>query len=146
MAGATILYHKEHAQEGRQVTADQAAGMLAQGWVDTPAKFDPHYVEPAPMPKAAGLPKDAPAGYVPKRFPWVMYNRLGEDRLFRSQDELDRVSPDEWKDSPAAFASDAPGTAAPAASSAASTSTIAPPAPADETGNEGDSQEERDRK
>lgn len=126
------MYHKELAPEGRQFTADQAATLDA-GWVNTPAKFDPNYVEPTPVDSVDGLPKGTPRGYAPKPFPCIMYSRTGEDRYVRTQADLDALDPAEWKSTPAAFGDAAPAAAPPAPSPApAAVTTSAAPQTSDE--------------
>lgn len=103
-----FMYHKTDAPEGRvftsleQLEAAQAASG-PPGWVDTPAKFDPNYVEPTPagvLGPVIGLRGQL---YAPKLFPSLRYSRSGEECIVRTQEEADALNADEWKDSPAAF-------------------------------------------
>lgn len=130
----TIAYHKTLAPEGQLIQSAEQLSGLGEGWVDTPAAFDPNYVRPEPVaPSRAGAGPRRPGAV--QEFPAVRYNRVGEDRLVRSVEEADALDPEEWKASPADFP---PVAAAPAALPPA-------PAPAAVTG-EGEDAEERDRK
>lgn len=115
-----VRYHKELAPEGRLVrTADGEP--TGEGWVDTPAAFDPNYVPPPPLDPNVVTSDAVRPGYVPQRFPACRYDGNGNIQLVKTQEEADTLDPRQWKDSPAAFGpdyvapSDAPRPAPPAA-------------------------------
>lgn len=95
---ARFLFHKVEAPEGKQFADDVEP--TGDGWVDTPAKFDPNYVEP---PKADLLV--VPGGFIHTgpSFPAHFYNRAGELKEVANAEQFEALNPDVWKDSPAAF-------------------------------------------
>lgn len=94
-----FLYHAEHAPEGFLIKseADEPTGA---GWVDTPQKFDPTYVEPAKLVAPESVPADQP-NYVPVQYPsWRFNVTTGAERLVQSAEEDAALDPAVWKDSP----------------------------------------------
>lgn len=96
----TTLYHETLAPEGRRIPT--AADMPKEkGWVDTPAKFDKDYEEPAP--RAVPLdrvPADRP-GYVPIAYPSTRYNqKTGEVCSVANAKEDGKLDAKIWKDTP----------------------------------------------
>lgn len=96
----TMRYHKDVAPEGIEVRNAEQEAKLApadQGWVDTPAKFDPAY---------RALTADPPEGtpfetYVvpakpPVPYPAMRYGRGGEERVINSPDQEEAG----WQDHP----------------------------------------------
>jgi hypothetical protein len=91
------VYHKEHAVDGVLVprAEDEPKG---EGWVSTPAAFDPNYVEPPPLP-----PEDLARGGRPfVAYPTWRYAAHEEPRLVASAEEDEQLDKAIWKDSPAA--------------------------------------------
>jgi hypothetical protein len=115
------LYHKDLAPDGRLIRGPEQ-DPIEDGWVDTPAAFDPAYVAPPPRDPDAVPDAAVKAGYVHRPYPSHRYNASGESRIVHSLAEDDMLDPADWKDSPAAFG-DPPPAAAPAP---------APPPPASE--------------
>lgn len=111
MAYPKFLYHPELAPAGRLIR-DEASEPTEPGWVDTPQKFDPAYVEPAPIVPEGSVPADRP-GYVPQPYPSVRYGASGETKVVASADEDAALNPADWKHSPAHFLDEPPAVVAP---------------------------------
>lgn len=123
-----FLYHKDEAPSGRLIrnAEDEPTG---PGWVDTPQKFDPAYVEPAPVVPEGSVPADRP-GYVPQQYPSHRYGASGEVRVVASAEEDAELNPRDWKHSPADFLAEiAPAEPAPKPRAVARAVTPPPPAP-----------------
>lgn len=76
---------------------DTLAALLKEGWADTPAAFLPGYVPKATL--AASAAAKAPV-LVVAQFPGYRYNKDGDAKLVRSQEEADALDPTQWKDTP----------------------------------------------
>ena len=113
-----MRYHKTLAPEGREVTNAQKAAELGEGWVRSPAAFDPGYVE-LPEPED-GTPMDDVAPiereYIP--YPAMRYSRDGQERIVQTKEQDNDLDPAIWKATPdpAAWANEpAPATPPPPA-------------------------------
>lgn len=99
-----FAYHKTLAHEGRLIKSAEDEP-TEEGWVDTPAKFDPNYVEPPQIGAAPGtVPEEARRrGFVPQQYPAKRYHQVtGEDRRVESAQEDGALDPSVWKDTPPA--------------------------------------------
>jgi hypothetical protein len=124
MKTPTILYHKDHAPEGRAFMTDDQLPESLDGWHDTPAKFDPKYVPPPDLVEEGVVSAEEKAkGYAPVRYPTLLYQRGDADhpRRVESLDhhrDLEQTEPGVWKDTydPQAWeaAADAPDSPGPA--------------------------------
>lgn len=96
-----FLYHKEEAPSGKLIrsAADEPTG---EGWVDTPQKFDPKYVDPPKLVPDGSVPADRP-GYIPKAYPSFRYGASGETQIVSSAEADAALNPADWKHSPADF-------------------------------------------
>jgi hypothetical protein len=101
MSYPRFLFHKELAPEGKLIRSaeDEPSG---EGWVDTPQKFDPAFVEPEKAVAPGTVPEDKP-GFVPQPYPSYRYGRSGETKLVRNVEEDDALNPEDWKHSTADF-------------------------------------------
>ena len=95
-----MRYHKTLAPEGKEVKTAEAAAALGDGWVRTPAAFEPGYVEQPEPEDGSPIAEARPPGkpYVP--YPILRYARNGEERLFGEAEDQAR-DPNIWKASPA---------------------------------------------
>jgi len=129
-----FYFHKEHAPEGRLFQTAEEFADAGPGWHDTPAKFNPNYVEPPPPPVAEGdVPADAP-NYVPQPYPAHLFDRSGsgESRLVASAEEhaeLEKQEPGKWIDTPDVRAYEARQAKKKADAEAKSSAADVPPAP-----------------
>lgn len=96
-----MRYHNTLAPEGRVISSPEAEAALGDGWVDTPAAFDPAY---------KALTTDPPEGTAmdtvvlpakpPERYPAMRYARDGRTQVVRNAEEEVSLDPVEWKDTP----------------------------------------------
>lgn len=104
-----FAYHAELAPDGLLVRtpADEPTG---DGWVETPAAFDPKYVAPPDTVEPGSVPAEAAAaGYVPRPYPAHRYNRDGDFVVVRTAEDDAALDPAVWKATPDPKAfSDAP--------------------------------------
>jgi hypothetical protein len=99
----TMLFHKDHAPDGRVFSADVDLPNDLEGWVDTPAKFRADYKDPPPLAVPPGTVPEAErlSGYVPQLFPTWRFPRAGGDPKFvASAEDLAELDPAEWLDTP----------------------------------------------
>lgn len=90
-------YHKDLAPEGREIKNAEKEAELGEGWVDTPAAFDPAYVPPTVDPPE-GTPFEsyvAPAA-PPIAYPAMRYSRDGGERTIQGPGEEEAG----WQDHP----------------------------------------------
>lgn len=104
MTFPTTLFHKELAAEGK-VFMTEADLPTDDGWVDTPAAFDPAYKKPAPVVPNGSIPADAPPGFVPNPFPSCRYRKGDPDhpkRVETAEEDaaLEAAEPGVWTHSP----------------------------------------------
>lgn len=97
-----FLFHKEHAPEGFLIATPDAEP-TGEGWVDTPAAFDPAYQPPPPSAAPEGsIPEDARArGFVPVAYPSWRYDKDGNSLLVKTAADEAKADPAIWKHSPA---------------------------------------------
>lgn len=94
-----FMFHKVHAPDGQLF--EDGVTPQGDGWVDTPAAFEPGYVPPPAEPE--GLPeRERRAGYVPQAFPSHRYRKGDPDNpiLVQSAEDAAALDPAEWKDTP----------------------------------------------
>jgi len=117
MSYPKILYHATLAREGQRFLTALDEPAADAGWVDTPEKFNPDYVAPTPV---EGQSATRP-GYVPKKYPTILYRRDGEAKRVLSIEDARALAarePGEWADHPDGPWGPAPDAPAP---------TVAPP-------------------
>lgn len=113
-----MRYHQTLAPDGREVKDAAADAALGEGWVKTPAAFEPGYVDvPEPeegtsMDTAVALTQE----YIP--YPALRYTREGGELIVNSAEEDQELDPRVWKKTPdpAAWADEAPAPVADPAS------------------------------
>ena len=92
-----VRYHKILAPEGREILNAVKDAALGEGWVDTPAAFDPAYVPPATRLKDGDpMPVTRTPGQAYVEYPAMRYARDGREQEVMS----DGLDPAEWKDHP----------------------------------------------
>lgn len=96
------LFHREEAPEGK-VFMSQETLPSGEGWVDTPAAFEPGYVRPEPAPDA--MPSDEfvrRAGKPILRFPAHFYRKNDPDHPFevRNAKEYEALDKELYRDTP----------------------------------------------
>ena len=119
-------YHKTLAPLGREVLNAQQEAALGEGWVNSPAAFEPGYVEP-PEPEDGALihdPRPPDKEYIP--YPAMRYARNGETTTVYNQAQDEALDPFVWRNTPdpAAWA-DVPPPAPPDPAKAAATAAAA---------------------
>lgn len=99
-----ILYHKDHAPEGRLFQSAEHVPAHDPLWVDTPAKFDPTYKAPEELDSDGDVGEEAAArGFVPVAYPTHLYRRGDADnpKQVATAEEhayLEGAEPGVWKD------------------------------------------------
>ena len=121
-----MRYHKTLAPQGRTVLNTQQDVALGEGWVNSPAAFEPGYVEP-PEPEDGALihdPRPPDKEYIP--YPAMRYARNGETTTVYNQAQDEALDPFVWRNTPdpAAWA-DVPPPAPPDPAKAAATAAAA---------------------
>lgn len=104
-----FLFHPEHAVDGKIFHNAESLPKDGEGWVDTPAAFEPDYVKPAPPPDATSSSEYARrAGKPVIRFPAHFYrkNRPDDPCTVRNAQEYEALDKDVWRDTYAASAWD----------------------------------------
>jgi hypothetical protein len=96
------VYHKEHAPEGLCVHSEEDEP-VGDGWVSTPAKFDPNYVDPPPLTEDAQFDLLAREGRPFVAYPSWRYHKNGEARLVETAEADEQLDKSVWKDTPLAF-------------------------------------------
>lgn len=102
-----FLFHETLAPEGKLIANKEAEPADLTGWFDTPQKFDPAFVEVAPVVPPGTVPVDRP-GYVPVQYPSHRFNVDGGSRIVGTAEEDQTLDPAVWKHSPADFTDAAP--------------------------------------
>lgn len=122
-----FLYHKDKSPEGTIVRTIEDEQALGEGWVPTPAMFDPNYVPPPELVAPGTIPADAAAaGYVPLDYPGMRYARDGATCIVANPDEDALLDGAVWKRSPADFPPVVETAAAPSAPPRAQSASLAP--------------------
>lgn len=103
-------YHKTLAPEGRLVKAADP-DPTGDGWVDTPAAFEEHYVAPDPDAVVDPPGTVTVGGRTKLLYPSHRYNAKGEVQEVKNAEEDGRLDKAVWRGSPADFT---PEEAAPA--------------------------------
>lgn len=129
MAYPKWLYHREYAPDGLLVAReeDEPSG---DGWVTTPAAFDPTYVEPPPLADDEQWDFLARGGRPFVAFPAWRYQANGEAKLVMTAEADEQLDKALWKDTPAAFAT-APTSKTPHNATPPSPTPPVPPRPVD---------------
>jgi hypothetical protein len=93
------VYHKEHAPEGLLVhsEADEPKG---DGWVSTPALFDPNYVLPPQLSPEAQAEQGARGGRPFVAYPAWRYAEGEEPVLVATAEADEKLDKAKWKDTP----------------------------------------------
>jgi hypothetical protein len=93
------VYHKEHAPEGLFIhrAEDEPSG---EGWVSTPAAFDPTYVPPPPLTEDAQFDFLARGGRPFVAYPSWRYHTNGEAKLVETAEADALLDRSVWKDAP----------------------------------------------
>ena len=97
------LYHRTEAPDGRLVACEDDAPS-GEGWVTTPAAFDPHYVAPPPLAPAELTELMLRNGVPYIAFPAWRYHTSGEARLVETAEADALLDKAEWRDTPAPVA------------------------------------------